>query len=147
MQLVLFLCLLGYVASLRTKGIGQQNSLVGVLGMASGGTSDNSNDMMMPGYDPQKIALQIRYCGGWGYEKYYLQLREALEEKFPGRIEYFSVKDLEATGNFQVTVLSSRPPKVVHCKKTLGMGKCESLEERERLFMILDGYQPNTDSS
>lgn len=64
MQLVLFLCLLGYVASLRTKGIGQQNSLVGVLGMASGGTSDNSNDMMMPGYDPQKIALQIRYCGG-----------------------------------------------------------------------------------
>ena len=63
MQLVVFLCLLGYVASLRTN-LGQQNSLVGVLGMASGGTSDNSNDMMMPGYDPQKIALQIRYCGG-----------------------------------------------------------------------------------
>ncbi len=65
MQLVVFLCLLGYVASLGTNlGIGQQNSLVGVLGMASGGTSDDSNDMMMPGYDPHKIALQIRYCGG-----------------------------------------------------------------------------------
>lgn len=63
MQLVVFLCLLGYVASLKTN-FGQQNSLVSVLGMASGGTSDNSNDMMMPGYDPQKIALQIRYCGG-----------------------------------------------------------------------------------
>ena len=65
-------------------------------------------------------------------------MREELEAKFPGKIEYFPVRDIEATGNFEITILNSEPPKVIHCKKTMqGLGKCETEAERERLCRLL----------
>jgi len=93
-------------------------------------------------YDPNKLAVRVVYCGGWGYERFYLSLKEALEERFPGKIDLYPVKDIKATGNFEITLLNTDPPKLIHSKQTMeGLGKCESKEERNRLFKILSVYE------
>jgi len=38
---------------------------------------------------------------------------------------------LGTTGNFEVTILSTG--ELIHSKKTMGHGKCESKEEREKI--------------
>ena len=47
------------------------------------------------------------------------------------------VKDIGATGNFEVTILNEEMRKLVHSKSTMGQGRCESDDERERLASIL----------
>ena len=127
--LTLFIIL---ASAYKIRSFNKKSPLVSIIG-----SSKYNSDVGIPKFDPSKIALQIRYCGGWGYEKFYLSLREELEAKFPGRIEYFPIRDLETTGNFEITILNSEPPKVIHCKNTMSLGKCETREERERLFRLL----------
>ena len=70
-----------------------------------------------------------------------MSLKEALDERFPGRIDFFPVKDIKPTGNFEITLLNSNPPKLIHSKQTMeNLGKCDSKAERERLYKILAVY-------
>lgn len=48
------------------------------------------------------------------------------------------VRDEELTGNFEVTLVETE--QLVHSKSRKGMGRCESAEERERLFAIVQLY-------
>jgi selT/selW/selH-like putative selenoprotein len=82
--------------------------------------------------------LEIQYCGGCGFERYYLDIKAALDARFPGRIEVVPIKDEDLTGNFEVTLLDTR--QLIHSKTKKGMGKCESPAERESLFAIVDVY-------
>jgi len=52
-------------------------------------------------------------------------------------IDYFPLKDIGATGAFEVTVLNEDLRKLVHSKTSLGHGRCESQGERDRLAGIL----------
>ena len=97
--------------------------------------------MENPPYDPKKLSLRVVYCGGWGYERFFLSLKEALEARFPGRIDFYPVKDIQPTGNFEITLLNVSPPKLIHSKQTMqNLGKCNTEAERERLYKILDVY-------
>ena len=63
-------------------------------------------------------------------------MKEALEAEFgAGKIEYYPVKDIGATGRFEITILNTG--KLVHSKATQGLGRCESESERQRLVKIL----------
>ena len=63
-----------------------------------------------------------------------MSLKEALDAAFPDKIEYYPVKDIGTTGNFEITILQTG--KLVHSKR-MGLGRCESDAERQRLFKIL----------
>lgn len=55
--------------------------------------------------------------------------------EFPNKIDYYPVKDIGTTGAFEITILNTG--KLIHSKKTQGLGRCESEAERQRLFKIL----------
>ena len=113
------------------------NRIVSVLATAS----EASGELENPPYDPKKLSLRIVYCGGWGYERFFLSLKEALEVRFPGRIDFYPVKDIQPTGNFEITLLNTSPPKLIHSKQTMpNLGKCSSEAERKRLYKILAIY-------
>ena len=57
-----------------------------------------------------------------------------LEKEFPNRIEYEPIKDMDVTGNFEITLMQTRH--LIHSKKN-GQGTCESDKERDRLKSIL----------
>ena len=58
-----------------------------------------------------------------------------------GLFEFYPVKDINATGNFEITLMNTQPPKLLHSKQTQqGLQRCESPEERERLYKILDVF-------
>ena len=48
------------------------------------------------------------------------------------------IKDIGVTGNFEITLMNTR--QVIHSKTTQGLGKCESPEERSRLYKIIRVY-------
>ena len=82
----------------------------------------------------QKLVIQIQYCGGWGYKRFYVSLMEALHKEFPGRLEISHIQDDAYTGNFEVILVSTR--EVLHSKAG-GKGKCESAEERSALSALI----------
>ena len=47
------------------------------------------------------------------------------------------IKDIGVTGNFEITLMNTK--QLVH-SKSQGMGKCESPEERSRLFKVVRLY-------
>ena len=73
-----------------------------------------------------------------GFERYYSDLKSAIENRFPGQVNVLPVRDEDLTGNFEVTLLETQ--QLVHSKSKKGMGRCESPEERERLFAIVQLY-------
>jgi selT/selW/selH-like putative selenoprotein len=84
------------------------------------------------------LVFQVQYCGGCGFERYYSDLKGALEREFPGQVEVISVKDEDMTGNFEITLMGTN--QLIHSKTKKGMGKCESSEERQKLFAIVKLY-------
>ena len=48
------------------------------------------------------------------------------------------IKDIGVTGNFEITLMQTK--QLVHSKTTQGLGKCESEEERKRLFAFIKIY-------
>lgn len=51
------------------------------------------------------------------------------------------MKDIGVTGNFEITVMQPNSgDQLLHSKTTLGMGKCESEEERKRLYTFIKMY-------
>ena len=85
-----------------------------------------------------KIKINIQYCGGWGYKRYYDALVIALEKEFPSEIQCSFTKDPGATGNFEVTLVESKT--LIHSKKA-GAGRCESEAERSALFEKIREYK------
>lgn len=84
------------------------------------------------------LDLEIQYCGGCGFDKYYNDLKEAIELNFPGRVRITPIRDADLTGNFEITLPATK--QLVHSKTKKGMGKCESKEERDKLFAIIKLY-------
>ena len=107
-----------------------------LLTAAAARSSNNMNtdrDTSLP------VILRVQYCGGWGYERFFLALKEATEKQFPNSIvQLEGIKDIGTTGNFEITLMNTRT--LVHSKKTQGLGKCESTEERTRLFKVIRSY-------
>lgn len=60
-----------------------------------------------------------------------------LDSAFPNKIQYFPVKDIDATGNFEVTILNEEVRKLIHSKTMMGQGRCESRDEQDRLVSIV----------
>jgi hypothetical protein len=61
-------------------------------------------------------------------------LKEALENEFPGFINFEGIKDIDVTGNFEIYMIETK--QLIHSKKQ-GLGTCTTSEERERLFKII----------
>lgn len=93
-------------------------------------------------YDPKKITLRIQYCGGWGYFRFYEQLKIVLEKEFGNLIDFEPIQDIGTTGNFDITLMQTR--QLIHSKtksKDGKLGKCDSESERKRLINILNVYK------
>ena len=73
-----------------------------------------------------------------GFERYYSDLKAAVETQFPGKVNVLPIRDEDLTGNFEVTLVETQ--QLIHSKTKKGMGRCESPEERERLFAIVQLY-------
>ena len=111
-----------------------------VISLMTNGMTEMIDDSSFPNQNA-KVHLQVRYCGGWGYEKFYLALREDIDSRYPpNTIEWMPVKDIGNTGAFEITLMDLLPPKLIHSKLTAGLGRCETSEERARLAGILDVY-------
>lgn len=67
-------------------------------------------------------------------------LEEAINTQFPDRVLMEPIMDIGVTGNFEITAMQSGGDQLLHSKSTLGMGKCESEEERGRLFTYIKMY-------
>lgn len=83
-----------------------------------------------------KLAVHVRYCGGWGYKRFYDKLVIALDDKFPDQLEYSFTMDPGATGNFEVTI--GKDKTLIHSKTTRGQGRCESKDELDALFAQIE---------
>ena len=89
----------------------------------------------------EKVAtIQIQFCGGWGYGRFYNMLCVALEDEFEDQVEVTYIRDQGVTGNFEITLLETG--EVIHSKKN-GGGKCQTEEERNALFEKIREYLGN----
>jgi hypothetical protein len=41
-----------------------------------------------------KAILRVQFCGGWGYDRFYNALEEAINIEFPGKVELEPIKDI-----------------------------------------------------
>ena len=76
--------------------------------MRSGLSSSKSLSSSPPSIDTNKVKLCVQYCGGWGYERFYNSLKEDMEVRFPGQIEFEANKDNWTTGNFEVVLVDTQ---------------------------------------
>ena len=53
-------------------------------------------------------------------------------------MELEPIKDMGVTGNFEITLMQTK--QLLHSKTTQGLGKCESEDERKRLFSFIRIY-------
>jgi hypothetical protein len=61
-----------------------------------------------------------------------------LEEEYSSKINIESIKDEDITGNFEITLLETN--QLIHSKKVQELGKCNTVDERNRLKSIIDVY-------
>ena len=81
------------------------------------------------------LEILVQYCGGWGYKRFFVSLKEALEKEFPGKVAITATQDTSSTGNFEVTLVKTG--QLVHSKRN-GGGKCDAgSEERAALFSLI----------
>jgi len=79
-----------------------------------------------------KLVIQIRYCGGWGYGRYYQALGRILVQEFGEAIEVVGLRDNGTTGNFDVTIVNTG--ELIHSKKSHGQGRCETVAEQQAVI-------------
>ncbi len=48
--------------------------------------------------------VDIQFCGGWGYLKYANEIKERLDAKYPGKVNYVFRKDAGTTGRLEVKI-------------------------------------------
>ena len=65
-----------------------------------------------------KVKLRIQFCGGWGYDRFFDALEEAINIEFPGQVELEAIKDIGVTGNFEITLMQTK--QLLHSKTTQG---------------------------
>jgi hypothetical protein len=53
-------------------------------------------------------------------------------------VELEPIMDIGVTGNFEITLMQTK--QLLHSKTTQGLGKCESEDERNRLFKFIRIY-------
>lgn len=69
-----------------------------------------------------------------------------LDKEFPGKLEYEPIKDIDTTGNFEITLMQTR--QLIHSKTHgKGLGKCDSEPERTRLRSIIKVYLDYADNA
>ena len=86
----------------------------------------------MPGrLDTKVLTLLIQYCGGWGYGRSSRALKDYLTQEFKELIAVTEQSDRGITGNFDVTIVNTNT--LIHSKKQMGQGKCESMAERQAI--------------
>ena len=88
-----------------------------------------------PTMSTSPLEILVQYCGGWGYKRFFVSLKEALEKEFPGKVAIVAIPDTSSTGNFEVTLVKTG--QLVHSKRN-GGGKCDvGSEERAALFSLI----------
>jgi selT/selW/selH-like putative selenoprotein len=92
----------------------------------------------IPAVSADKVKLRVQFCGGWGYDRFFDALEEAINKEFPGMVELEPIMDIGVTGNFEITLMQTK--QLLHSKMTQGLGKCESEDERKRLFSFIRIY-------
>jgi len=88
----------------------------------------------------EKVKVNVQYCGGWGYSKYYKGLKTWLEKQ-PSISKDIVVEGLEdrgVTGNFEVRI--GDEGQLIHSKRTAGQGRAESVKEREMILGFIQEY-------
>lgn len=53
-------------------------------------------------------------------------------------VELEPIKDIGVTGNFEITLMQTK--QLLHSKTSQGLGMCESIDERKRLFALIRIY-------
>jgi len=85
---------------------------------------------------PPNLTINVQYCGGWGYARYYKRLKAFLEfQSFASSITVQGAKDKRITGNFEVTILESN--ELIHSAKS-GMGHRMSDSEMNAVVLRLE---------
>ena len=80
-----------------------------LINMPSENNSSSSN----------KLRIQVQFWGGWGYLKYFNDLKDFLLEGIGGeKIEVVAMRDKAITGNFEVTATDGEV--VLYSRKQLG---------------------------
>eukprot|EP01035_Chromulina_nebulosa_P019435 gene19435-25315_t len=72
-----------------------------------------------------------------GYKRYYDKLAIALDDEFPGLIDFSYTKDPGSTGNFEVKLVQTG--ELVHSKKR-GQGRCETAQEVQAIIKKINEY-------
>ena len=68
-----------------------------------------------------KLSIQVQFWGGWGYLKYFNDLKDFLLEGIGGeKIEVVAMRDKAITGNFEVTANNNDGEVVLYSRKQLG---------------------------
>lgn len=85
------------------------------------------------------VKVYVQFCGGWGYGRQFLQLRDFLSnQSFADKIEVVGIKDTAVTGNFEVMIGEEK--QLVHSKRTAGQGRAESAQERSMICEFIQEY-------
>lgn len=87
-----------------------------------------------------KVKVQVQYCGGWGYAKYFKGLKAWLEEQpdLADQIEIEGLQDRGTTGNFEIRVGDDK--RLIHSKRTKGQGRAETTSERAMIAELIQDY-------
>ena len=89
------------------------------------------------------VKIRVQFCGGWGYDRFFDSLEEAIDNEFPGMVELEPIKDIGITGNFEITLMQTNM--LLHSKTSMGLGMCDLADERQRLFGLIRIYMKYTE--
>jgi selT/selW/selH-like putative selenoprotein len=85
-----------------------------------------------------KVAVQIEYCGGWGYKRFATALSAFLQEEFGDKIHLTqAVYPGGLSGAFEVTAAGQ----VIHSKLNRGAeghGKCQTDQELDNIIEAVE---------
>ena len=87
-----------------------------------------------------KLTVQVQYCGGWGYGRYFNELKAFLEQQpFASDVSVVGLRDHGITGNFEVTIKETG--QTIHSKKKTGSLAKESSVRNGIAIQIEDALE------
>ena len=83
--------------------------------------------------------VNVQYCGGWGYKRFYVALERALMDEFDdSELVVTPQEDPGTTGNFEITIVNTG--ELIHSKKTMSQGRCETQEETQAVVAKIRAF-------
>lgn len=63
-----------------------------------------------------------------------------MEDEFSADVVVNGNRDKGKTDNFEVSIVNSDPPILIHSKTTKGQGKCETTQEQQQVIDLIHEF-------